>query len=75
MSTQSQIIPSGRAREKPPVNWANVATVIAMVGLLALGLLGISVESIALAALIVLGSLLILSDPSLEDKGPHVRLV
>jgi hypothetical protein len=62
MSSQTHSIPSGRARQTNALNWANVATIIAVVGLLTLGLLGANVEYIALTALVVLGSLLILTD-------------
>ncbi|HUI98226.1 MAG TPA: hypothetical protein VLX44_20920 [Xanthobacteraceae bacterium] len=74
MSSQTHSIPSGRARGTSAMNWANVATIVAVIGLLTLGLLGANVEYIALVALVVLGSLLILTDKAIAAP-PHPPVV
>ena len=74
MSTmQSQIIPSGRGLRRRSTSAANVATIatsIAIVTLAVLALLGMNIFVLALIALAVLGSILILFDRSLRIE-PH----
>jgi hypothetical protein len=70
MSTmKSQIIPSGRARS--PAR-SGIATFVMMfaAALAVLALLGVNVVALALLALVVLGSTLILFDTSLKID-PH----
>jgi len=66
-TTQSHIIPSGRARSASRVS---VAVGIAVIGLVVLALLGTNIAALALLALVILGSLLILFDRSLRIE-PH----
>jgi hypothetical protein len=73
MSTvPSQIIPSGRARRHRArsTGIANRATGVALLGLAVLALLGTPIAVLALVALMGLGSILILTDESIE-KTPH----
>jgi hypothetical protein len=65
MSMQSQIIPSGRARTGNPAGKAVIAT---SAGLGVLALLGMNPAVLALVALGVLGSLLILTDRSIKHE-------
>jgi cell division protein FtsW (lipid II flippase) len=61
MSMQSQIIPSGRARRGDVAGTAIVVTTVVL-GIMAL--LGTDLAVVALIALVVLGSILILTDRS-----------
>jgi hypothetical protein len=65
MSTQANIMPSGRARGRNPVASAVIIITMAL-GLLAL--LGANFSVLALVALVVLGSILILTDTSLKAE-------
>jgi hypothetical protein len=70
MSTmKSQIIPSGRARS-PARNGIATFVVMFAVVLAVLALLGVNIVALALLALVVLGSTLILFDTSLKIE-PH----
>ncbi len=66
MSMQSKIIPSGRARSGNRV--VATGTIATSVGLGILALLGINPALLALAALGVLGSILIATDPSIKHE-------
>src|SRR5215470_590532 len=70
-TTQSHIIPSGRARS---ANRVSVAVGIAVIGLVVLALLGTNVAVLALLALGVLGSLLILFDRSLRIESHEIHM-
>jgi hypothetical protein len=70
MSTmKSQIIPSGRARS-PARTGITTFVVLFTVVLAVLALLGVNIVALALLALVVLGSTLILFDTSLKIE-PH----
>ncbi len=73
MSMQSHTIPSGRpASGRLGLAGMSVILASAILGLLAL--LGLNPSFVALIAIVVLGSILILTDESLEEKEPHVPL-
>jgi hypothetical protein len=71
MSLQSDIIPSGRGRARNPAGRAVIATT-AM--LLMFVLLGLDLSLVALIALCVLGSILIMTDSSIKHE-PIAMLV
>ena len=65
MSMQSQTIPSGRPRADNPAGVATIAVTV-MLGILAL--LGMDLTIVTLLALVVLGSILILTDHSIKAE-------
>ncbi len=71
MSMQSHIIPSGRPRRG---NFAAAAIVATTVMLGVLALLGTNLGIVALIALVVLGSILILTDGSPTDEPPAMLM-
>jgi hypothetical protein len=71
MSVMESEIESGE--KKNPRSAAGVATAIAVAALAILAVLGTHVGVIAMAALLVLGSILILSDRSITVE-PHIML-
>ncbi len=73
MSMQSHTIPSGRpASGRLGLAGISVIAVAVILGVLAL--LGLDPSIVALIAIVVLGSILIVTDESLEQKEPHVPL-
>ncbi len=74
MSMQSHTIPSGRpASGHLGLAGTSVIVVSLILGLLAL--LGLDPSIVALIAIVVLGSILIMTDESLEGKEPHLPLM
>jgi hypothetical protein len=73
MSMQSHTIPSGRPASGSSLAGMSVIAVSAVLGLLAL--IGLDPSIVALIAIVVLGSIVILTDESLENKSPHAPLV
>jgi ribose/xylose/arabinose/galactoside ABC-type transport system permease subunit len=71
MSMQSEIIPSGRGHTRNPAGRAVIATTAMLVMLV---LLGLDLSLVALIALCVLGSILIMTDRSIKHE-PIAMLV
>jgi hypothetical protein len=70
MSMQSHIIPSGRGRARRRRSIASTAVFATTVMLGILALLGVGFSIVALIAMVVLGSILILTDPTPRDEPP-----